>query len=57
MKKMGEAGEMQEALEGKWHAELSHATRNTVGDQSEASWEQMGMVFRVVYAIGNKMLL
>ncbi|CAM6071665.1 unnamed protein product [Sphagnum tenellum] len=51
MKKMGEAGEMQEALEGKWHAELSHATRNTVGDQSEASWEQMGMVFRVVYAI------
>jgi hypothetical protein len=27
-------------LQGKWHAELSHATRNTVGDQSEVSWSK-----------------
>jgi hypothetical protein len=47
-KEMGEALDMQ-ALEGKWHAELSRAS--TVPDPSEASWEQMGMVFRVVYAI------
>jgi hypothetical protein len=36
-------------VQGKWHAELSRAS--TVPDPSEASWEQMGMVFRVVYAI------
>jgi hypothetical protein len=36
-------------VQGKWHAELSRAS--SVPDSSEASWEQIGMVFRVVYAI------
>ncbi len=39
------------SVQGKWHAELSRAS--TVPDPSEASWEQIGMVFRVVYAIGK----
>lgn len=41
-------------VQGKWHAELSQSSQS--GD-SEASWEQIGMVFRVVYALGEYPLL